>query len=217
MKAGTNVRPRPRSDLWARKEMVMLFQVIHCHPLIDSYNHALFQTIVAALESRGHEVIATDLYRAGFEPAMRAEERRTYDQEPYDATAVAALADLLRRVDGIVLCFRHWWFSMPAMLKGYFDRVWGPGIAFTHDPAAGRIRPLLTNIRVFGVVTSYGSPWWITRLAGNPGRKVLMRALKPMCGPRVRSFYLAHYDMDRSTAASRAAFIERVRARLSAI
>ena len=94
---------------------------------------------------------------------------------------------------------------MPAMLKGYFDRVWGPGIAFAHDPAGGRIRPLLTHIRVFGVVTSYGSPWWVTRLvAGDPGRKVLMRALKPMCGPRVRSFYLAHYDMDRSTPASTA-------------
>ena len=68
------------------------------------------------------------------------------------------------------------------------------------------------------MVTSYGSPWWVTRLvAGDPGRKVLMRALKPMCGPRVRSFYLAHYDMDRSTPASRQAFLERVRAVVSGI
>ncbi len=48
-------------------------------------------------------------------------------------------------------------------------------------------------------------------MAGDPGRKVLMRALKPMCGAGVRSFYLPHYDMDRSTQASRQAFIERVR------
>jgi hypothetical protein len=44
-----------------------------------------------------------------------------------------------------------------------------------------------------------------------------MRALKPMCGPRARSFYLAHYGMDRSTAASRQAFLERVRAAVSGI
>ena len=189
----------------------MLIQVIHCHPLTDSYNHALFGTIVAGLRDRGHEVIATDLYREQFDPTMSPEERRSYYPGPYDESAVAAYADTLRSVDGIIFCFPHWWFSMPALLKGYVDRVWGPGIAFEHDRAGGRIKPLLTHVRLFGVVTSYGSPWWVTRLlAGDPGRKVLMRALKPMCGPRVRSFYLAQYDMDRSTPASRQAFIERV-------
>ena len=196
----------------------MRIQVIHCHPLTDSYNHALFQAIVSALTQRGHDVTATDLYREAFEPAMSPEERRSYYPGPYTQTAVAAYADTLRRIDGIVFCFPHWWFSMPAMLKGYVDRVWGPGIAFEHDPAGGRIKPLLAHIRLFGVVTSYGSPWWVTRLlAGDPGRKVLMRALKPMCGPRVRAFYLAHYDMDRSTPASRQAFMERVRGVVSAL
>jgi len=51
----------------------------------------------------------------------------------------------------------------------------------------------------------------------DPGRKVLFRALKPMCGPGVRSFYLAHYDMDRSTPASRDTFIEQVRTRVSGL
>jgi putative NADPH-quinone reductase len=196
----------------------MLFQVVHCHPLADSYNHALFQAILTSLRSSGHEVVATDLYREGFEPAMSARERSSYFEAPYDASAVTAHTDLLRRADGILFCFPHWWFSMPAMLKGYFDRVWGTGIAFEHDLAGGRIKPLLTNVKVFGVVTSYGAPWWVTRfVVGDPGRKVLMRALKPMCGPRARSFYLAHYGMDRSTAASRQAFLERVRAAVSGI
>ena len=107
---------------------------------------------------------------------------------------------------------------MPAILKGYFDRVWGPGVAFDHDHSGGRVRPLLTNIKLFGVVTTYGSPCWMTRLvAGDPGRKVLMRALKPMCGSRARSFYLAHYDMDRSTPESRQAFMDRVRSFMAAI
>jgi putative NADPH-quinone reductase len=192
----------------------MLFQVVHCHPLADSYGHALFRVVVETLERSGHQVVATDLYREGFAPAMTEAERRSYVRPPYDETAVAAYTDILRRADGLIFVFPQWWFAMPAMLKGYFDRVWGPGIAFEHDPAGG-IRPRLAHVRVFGVVTSYGSPWWVVRLvAGDPGRKVLMRALKPMCGPRVRSFYLAHYDMDRSTPASREAFIARVRARI---
>ena len=195
----------------------MLIQVVHSHPLTDSYNHALFRTIVETLQAR-HEVIATDLYRQQFAPAMTEAERRSYYAGAYAEEAVALLVDQLRRADGIIFCFPHWWFSMPAMLKGYFDRVWAPGTAFAHDLAGGRIRPLLDHIRLFGVVTSYGSPWWLTRLVmQDPGRKVLMRALKPMCGSDTRSFYLAHYDMDRSSAASRAAFIERVRARTARI
>ena len=193
----------------------MLIQVVHSHPLVDSYNHALFRTIVETLKLR-HEVIATDLYRDEFSPAMTEGERRSYYQGPYAEEAVARFVDDLRRADGIIFCFPHWWFSMPAMLKGYFDRVWAPGTAFSHDIAGGRIKPLLTNIRLFGVVTTYGSPWWLTRVVmQDPGRKVLFRALKPMCGPRVKSFYLAHYDTDRSTPVSRAAFIERVRARVA--
>ena len=193
----------------------MLFQVVHCHPLADSYNHALFRAIVDTLEQRGHAVVASDLYREGFEAAMSADERRSYFAPAYDDRAVAALTALLRRVDGVIFCFPQWWFAMPALLKGYVDRVWAPGIAFAHGPRGG-LSPLLTHLKVFGVVTSYGSPWWVARLvAGDPGRKVMMRALKPMCGRGVRSFYLAQYDMDRATARSRQVFIERVRERMA--
>ena len=168
----------------------MHFQVVQCHPLADSYSHALTGAIAEALQQRGHQVTVTDLYRDGFDPVMSVAERRSYYEPAYDGAAVARYTDVLRRIDGIVFCFPHWWFSMPAMLKGYFDRVWAPGIAFTHDLAGARLIPLLCNIKIFGVVTSYGSPWWITRLvAGDPGRKVMMRALRPMCGLRARSFF----------------------------
>ena len=195
----------------------MLIQVVHCHPLTDSFNHALFRVIVDQLQQR-HQVIATDLYRERFSPVMTEAERRSYYQPSYAGDEVAPLVQQLRQADGIIFCFPHWWFSMPAMLKGYFDRVWAPGTAFTHDLDGGRIKPLLTNIRLFGVVTTYGSPWWLTRIVmQDPGRKVLFRALKPMCGPGVRSFYLAHYDMDRSTPASRQAFAERVRRKIAGL
>jgi NAD(P)H dehydrogenase (quinone) len=195
----------------------MLIQVVHSHPLTDSYNHALFRIIVDQLQDR-HQVIATDLYRERFSPVMTEAERRSYYQPSYAGDEVALLVRQLRQADGIIFCFPHWWFSMPAMLKGYFDRVWAPGTAFKHDLNGGRIEPLLTNIKLFGVVTTYGSPWWLTRIVmQDPGRKVLFRALKPMCGPGVRSFYLAHYDMDRSTPASRQAFAERVRTTIAGL
>jgi NAD(P)H dehydrogenase (quinone) len=196
----------------------MLVQIVYCHPLSDSYCHALFRTVEEALKQGSHQVVATDLYAEQFDPALTPEERRSYYQAPYDSAAVSRHIEVLRRTEAIIFCFPQWWFAMPAVLKGYFDRVWAPGVAFEHDLARGRIKPLLTQIRRFGVVTTYGSPWWIVRLvAGDPGRKVLMRALKPMCGRGTRSFYLAHYQMDRSTPASRQAFLARVRKIVSQI
>jgi putative NADPH-quinone reductase len=192
----------------------MRLQVVHAHPLEDSYGHALFRAVSDAARAAGHEVVETDLYRWGFQPALTEAERRSYLEPSYDASGVADLVEELRRAEGLVFVFPTWWFGMPAMLKGYFDRVWVPGVAFEHDLAGGRIRPLLTGVRVFGAVTTYGSPWWLTKLVGDPGRKQLMRALRPMCGRGTQTFWLAHHDMDRSTQKSREAFLDRVRGRM---
>ena len=189
----------------------MLIQVVHCHPLTESFDHALFVAIVETLRGNGHDVIATDLYREGFQPAMTEAERRSYMGNDYDLSAVAPYAETLKKVDGLILCFPHWWFTMPAVLKGWVDRVWGPGVAFTYDPKDNHLRPALRNIKLFGVVTSYGSPWWIVHVfAGNAGHKVLMRGMKPLCAKDARSFYLAQYGMDASTAEQRQAFLQKV-------
>jgi len=196
----------------------MQIQVVHCHPLTESFDHALFVAIVETLRGNGHDVIATDLYREGFQPAMTEAERRSYMGNDYDLSAVAPYAETLKKVDGLILCFPHWWFTMPAVLKGWVDRVWGPGVAFTYDPKDNHLRPALRNIKLFGVVTSYGSPWWIVHVfAGNAGHKVLMRGMKPLCAKDARSFYLAQYGMDASTAEQRQAFLQKVCRRVSQV
>ena len=198
--------------------MAMRIQVVHCHPLTSSYDHALFLAIVETLRRNGHDVVATDLYRESFQPAMTEQERQTYMQEDYDRSAVAGYCETLKSIDGLILCFPHWWFSMPAMLKGWLDRVWGPGIAFDYDPEDRHLEPALRNIKLFGVVTSYGSPWWIVILfAGNAGKKVLMRGMKPLLAKGVSTFYMAHYDMDHASDASRRAFLAKVRQRVAQI
>jgi NAD(P)H dehydrogenase (quinone) len=118
-------------------------------------------------------VAAIDLYRESFDPVMSAQERAATIRATTRRMPWPPMWTCCAAPNGLILCFPHWWFSMPARLRGYFDRVWGPGVAFAHDLQGGRIRPLLSHIKVFGVVTSYRSPWWITRLiAGDPGRKV---------------------------------------------
>src|SRR5215467_13616693 len=144
----------------------MRFLVIYAHPVKDSFVSAVHQRAVAALKGAGHEVDDCDLYAEGFQPVLSKEERRAY----HDAAANRGFArrdiERLLGCQGLVLVFPAWWFGMPAILKGYFDRVWLPGVAFVL--ADGQTRPLLHNIIRFGVVTTCGSPWWLIKLMGDP-------------------------------------------------
>ena len=191
--------------------------VIFAHPLGDSYAGTLRDTVVAALEARGHTVDLCDLYQEDFDPVLSAQERRDYENASENARAVSRHVERLRRAEGIIFVFPSWWYGMPAILKGYFDRVWLPGVAFEFGPQA--IRPLLRSIRLFGVVTTTGAPDWFTRIyMGNPSRKVMMRGLaRLVVAPRAERFWLALYGMENATPAKRTAFIGQVRRRISII
>ena len=191
----------------------MRIQVVHCHPLTDSFDHALYLAILEALRAGGHDVVATDLYRENFPPAMTEQERRSYMGNDFRPEGTEHYIDILRSLEGIVFCFPHWWFSMPAVLKGYFDRVWAPGTAFVYDKD-GQLEPNLRHIRFLAVVTSFGSPWWFERLlAGNPGRKVFRHAIEPLCAKGVKSWWLALHGMDKASDEKRTAFLTEVRDR----
>jgi NAD(P)H dehydrogenase (quinone) len=194
----------------------MRLLVIFAHPLEDSYAAALRDVVAASLTAGGHEVDMCDLYKEAFDPVLSAHERSAYRNPPGNSDNVSDHVQRLRRAEGVVFVFPTWWYGMPAILKGYFDRVWLPGVAFEFGPQA--IRPLLTGIRLFGVVTTTGAPEWFTRFyMGNPSRKVLMRGLARLLAPGAERFWLVLYGMENATAAKRSAFIERVKARLARI
>src|SRR5690349_10482670 len=150
----------------------MKLLLILAHPVGDSFNAALAETARAALLANGHEVDWLDLYREAFDPRLTAAERASYFTDPYDGSAVAPLIARLRAADGLVLVFPQWWFGFPAILKGFFDRVFAPGVAFAHSDSGGILRGL-TNIKLLYALTTTGSPWWVARLVGDPVHRTL--------------------------------------------
>lgn len=98
--------------------------LVIAHPLPGSLCARLAERAEAALRAGGHEVMREDLYASGFDPALSTDERRVYYAPDYPATAVAEQVARLRATEAIVLVFPTWWFAFPAMLKGWFDRVW---------------------------------------------------------------------------------------------
>jgi len=185
--------------------------VVYCHPVPESFCAALRGVCLTALNERGHEVRLLDLYAEKFDPVMSADERRTYNDGPPADAILLTHGEHLHWAEGLLFVYPTWWYGLPAMLKGWLERVWAVDIVFGLDPHGGRIRPKLQNIRRVGVVTTCGATWFVSKLIGEPGRKTLLRGLRPLFSPRCRTLYLAHYDMDRSTPESRAAYLEKAR------
>ncbi len=104
------------------------------------------------------------------------------------------------------------------MLKGWLDRVWVPHATFTMPSGGKPIGRVLTQIRFIGAVSTLGSPWWWWRLVmAEPGRRTLLRGLRPLVNPRCRTLWLALHQMDTAGDAERRAFLDKVEARLKAL
>jgi NAD(P)H dehydrogenase (quinone) len=183
--------------------------LLFCHPVEDSYQAALHRTAKAALERAGHQVDDCDLYAEGFSPVLTRAERLAYHDTARNRAPVQAYVDRLLAAEALVLCFPVWSFGPPAMLKGFFDRVFLPGVSF-HLGAGGRIIPNLRHIKKLAAITTYGRPRWVAFLMGDPPKKLVTRLLRFQIRPGARILYLAHYHMNVSTPATRQRFLARV-------
>ena len=170
---------------------------------------------MADLDRAGHEVVVKDLYAEGFSPALSMEERRDYEDLTCNHLAVADEIETLKAARGLLLIYPTWWYGMPAMLKGWFDRVWLPGVAFDLDSQRGISTHALSGIGRLMVVTTYGAPRWFIRLwMRDPGRKVMLRGLRPLLGRGCKASWAALYAMDQSTPDQRERFLDEVSRKL---
>jgi NAD(P)H dehydrogenase (quinone) len=183
--------------------------VVYCHPVETSFHAALHQEVLKNLRAAGHEVDDCDLYAEGFNPVLSREERLGYHDVPSNQLPLKPYVERLQWAEGLVFCFPTWCFGLPAMLKGYFDRLFMPGVAFDiSDPA--HVKPMLTHIKRISAVVTYGRPRWMAWYMGDPPRKIVTRYLLRLTGRRARVDYHAHYHMNVATEPQRRRFLERV-------
>ena len=188
--------------------------VLYAHPVEESFCGALHHAVVEGLEAAGHTVDDCDLYAEGFEASLSRAERLAYHDLATNRATVAPYVARLLAAEALVLVHPVWNYGMPAILKGFLDRVFLPGVSF--GLVDGRVRPILHNIARLGIVTTYGGARWRAFALGDPPRKVATRVLRAIIKPGAKIDYLALYDMNNADAAQRAAFLERVARRMRA-
>jgi NAD(P)H dehydrogenase (quinone) len=188
--------------------------VLFAHPCPESFSASLHSRVVEVLRRRGWEVDDCDLNAEGFSPVLTEAERRGYHDVATNRGPVQPHVDRLLAADALVLVFPVWNFGFPAILKGYFDRVFLPGVSFRLED--GRVKPNLTHIRKLAAVTTYGGTRVRALMAGDPPRHVVKRAVWHVTRPD-KMRYLALYDMNRATDADRGAFLTRVTREMEAL
>jgi putative NADPH-quinone reductase len=182
--------------------------VIFAHPVETSYQAALHKVAVESLRGAGHDVDDCDLYAENFNPVMSREERLNYHDEHVCTRPVQAYVDRVRAAEALVLNFPVWNHGYPAIMKGFFDRVFLPGVSF--QLKNGRVWPNLHNIRKLAAIVTYGGDRLRTFVMGDPPKKTVSRALRGVIHPLARTRYIALHDLNRADDAKRARFLERV-------
>ena len=189
--------------------------VLYAHPCPESFNSAVHETVVDTLAGRGWEVDDCDLNAEGFMPILTELERRGYHEAPANIGPVQGYVERLRAAEALVMVFPVWNFGYPAILKGFLDRVFLPGVSFrlTGD---GKVAPALTHIRRLAACTTYGGTRLRAMLVGDPPRKCVTRAVWHVCRPE-RTRYVALYDMNNNGPDRLKAHLARVRREMAAL
>ncbi|NQZ81268.1 MAG: NAD(P)H-dependent oxidoreductase [Colwellia sp.] len=185
--------------------------VVIAHPLKDSLCHYLSQKTISHLEAKGYKVTVKDLYKENFDPVLTKGERASYYHGPFDESQLQSELSQLKEVESLVLIFPTWWYGFPAILKGWFDRVWAPGHAYEHASDYGPMIKCLDNLKEMKVVTTLGSPWWVDFfILRKPVKKVLKIALLGACAKNCKFKMLSLYKSESLTDDKIERFVKKI-------
>ncbi|MFH1263910.1 MAG: NAD(P)H-dependent oxidoreductase [Pseudomonadota bacterium] len=124
--------------------------IVFAHPNPKSFNRAILDTYTGALKESGHEVRIRDLYAMDFPPVLSADDLAGVSQGKI-AKEVREEQQHVAWADRITFIYPLWWCGMPAIAKGYIDRVFAEGFAYAFD--ANGLKKLLTGKQVMTIVT----------------------------------------------------------------
>lgn len=187
----------------------MRILLLYAHPVETGFLGTLHSRVVETLRQRQHhQVDDCDLYAERFNPVMSRETYLRYLDTTANRVQARPYIDRLLAAEALVLISPIWHDGFPAILKGFFDCVFVPGVAFTLED--GRFAPALRNIRRVAAICTYGAKRERTVALGDPQRRFVKRSLRDQIGPGGRSDFIGLFGMDAATEQTRARYLKRV-------
>lgn len=185
--------------------------VVLGHPSTKSFNHAIADTVVETLKDNGHDVMYHDLYAENFDPVLPYNE---ISQEASISPVVKKHSDELASADGIIVVHPSWWGQPPAVLKGWIDRVFRPGVAYKFEEGEepGKAAPVgLLKAENALVINTENTPHDIVKqMFGDTLEDIWNRSILTFCG--VKNYNRKVYDQIAiSTPEQRKAWLDEVR------
>ncbi|MFE7151535.1 NAD(P)H-dependent oxidoreductase, partial [Heyndrickxia sporothermodurans] len=133
--------------------------VIYSHPNTNSLNHAILENVMKGLTETNRKFEIIDLYKEKFDPILVIDEnnrRRDLINDPY----TEKYRKKIEQADTLIFIYPIWWYGVPAILKGFFDRVFVSGFAFRYD---GRLPKGLLKNKSAWVIYTIDSPSFFIR------------------------------------------------------
>lgn len=153
------------------------------HPNPASFNAALADAYATAAQEAGREIRRLDLHALRFDPILHAAYR---GEQALEADLQAAQTDMLW-AEEIVWIYPVWWGGLPALLKGFLDRVLLPGFAYKFHPGHLRWDRLLKG-RTTRIIVTQDTPGWYDRFAyGRPAWRQMKHTVLAFCGLKLLS------------------------------
>lgn len=153
--------------------------VIYAHPNINSLNHAILENVVKGLTEAKREFEIVDLYKEKFDPILVIDEqhkRRDLINDSYTEEYRRKIV----QADRLIFIYPIWWYGVPAILKGFFDRVFVSGFAFQYD---GKLpMGLLKNKSAWVIYTIDSPSFYIRWFRKNAEWTVVRDAILKFCG-----------------------------------
>lgn len=155
--------------------------VIYAHPDPKSFNHAILEQVKRGLKDGNHTLTVIDLYEDNFNPILTYNEK-VKRSDLANNNETERYRELIKQADHLVFIYPIWWYSTPAILKGFLDRVFVSGFAYTNE---GKLPKGLLGDRSAWVVYTIDSPSWFVKLFRRSVEWTVMKdAVLNYCGIR---------------------------------
>lgn len=186
--------------------------IVYAHPWDGSYNHAILTSITENLETKKEPFQVIDLYKDGFNPVFTAEELKHFHKGETPYPLVKDYQEKLKQSTELVFIFPVWWWDLPAMLKGFIDKVMLSGFAFIEDQNTGTLQGLLTSIKKTTVIsTSTTDKEYIESEAGNAIQSVFIDRTLADLGIKNESTKWIHFSrVNLTTDEKRKQFLKEI-------